>query len=129
MPADRRLRQLEHGAKLGNRELVALEHQQHAAAGGVGQGGQVIENCCFHPSIRMKCCINPRWGQAPHVGSDPVLRPADQTTEGRTTRPRCLAPPAGRCQAPLLRTSLFFFVLRRAEQTTCRAPTFGALTG
>ena len=56
--ADRRLRQLQDGAELRDRELVALEHQQHAAAGGVGQSGQVVENCGFHPYIRMKCCTS-----------------------------------------------------------------------
>ena len=53
--ADRRLRQLEDGAQLGDRQLVALEHHQHAAASRIGQRGQVVKDCRFHPYIRMKC--------------------------------------------------------------------------
>ena len=37
MPADRRLRQLQHRAELRDRELVTLEQRQHAAAHGIGQ--------------------------------------------------------------------------------------------
>ena len=56
--ADRGLRQLEDGAELGDRQLVALEHHQHAAASRIGQRRQVVKDCRFHPYIRMKCCIN-----------------------------------------------------------------------
>ena len=68
MAADRGLRKLEDGAELRDRQLVALEHEQHAAAGGVGQGGQVVEDCGFHPYIRMKCCIASGLRSSPSDG-------------------------------------------------------------
>ena len=68
--ADRRLRELEDGAQLRHRQLVALEHQQHPAAGRVGQGREVLENRGIHPYIRMKCYIRRRRSSTP-----PGVRP------------------------------------------------------
>ena len=75
VPADGGLRQLQHGAQLRHRQLVPLEQEQHPAPRRVGQRGQVVEDCSFHPYIRMKCYTNQQWGQAPQVGSDPGLTP------------------------------------------------------
>ena len=44
MTADRRLRQLHHGAELRHRQLAAVEQEQQPAARGVGQRGEMIEN-------------------------------------------------------------------------------------
>ena len=49
MPADRGLRQLQHRAQLADRQLLALEQQQHPAAGRIGQRRKVIEDCGIHP--------------------------------------------------------------------------------
>src|SRR6188768_2136983 len=54
MTADGRLRKLHHRADLGDRQLVPLENQEHAAAGRVGQRAQVLEDGCFHSYIRIK---------------------------------------------------------------------------
>ena len=44
MAADRRLGQLHDAAQLRHGQLVAVQQQQNAAARGVGQGRQVVEN-------------------------------------------------------------------------------------
>ena len=54
--SDLGLRQLHDAADLGNGELVPFEEQQDAAARGVSQRGEVVENCgsSIHPLNRMK---------------------------------------------------------------------------
>ena len=44
VPADGGLRQLHDGAQLGDRQLVAVEQQQQAAARGVGERREVVED-------------------------------------------------------------------------------------
>ena len=44
VPADGRLRQLQHGAQLGHRQLVPLENEQHPAPRRIRQRGQVVKN-------------------------------------------------------------------------------------
>ena len=55
MAAHRRLRQLHDAAELRDGQLVAVEQQQQAAARGVGQGRQMVENrgrsCDSHQSV------------------------------------------------------------------------------
>ena len=57
MPADRRLRQLKHGAQLADGQLVPFEQNEHPAPQRVAEHGQVVEDCRFHPLIRMNCFI------------------------------------------------------------------------
>ena len=61
VPADRRLRQLQHRAELRHRQLVPLEDEQHAAARRVRERRQVVEDggvgTSFYPYIRMETYI------------------------------------------------------------------------
>jgi hypothetical protein len=58
MPGDRALRQLEDGAQLRNRELVAFEQCHESAARCIRQSGEAVENRGrsghYHPYIRME---------------------------------------------------------------------------
>ena len=45
VPADGRLRQLHNAAKLGHGQFVPVEQQENAAARGVSQRRQVVEDC------------------------------------------------------------------------------------
>ncbi len=51
MPADGRLRHLEHRAELGHRQFVLFEQQQHAAARRIRQRRHVVQNGCDHLSV------------------------------------------------------------------------------
>ena len=57
MTTDRGLRQLEHRAQLADRQLVAFEQDEHPAAERVAEHGEVVEDCGFHPLIRINCFI------------------------------------------------------------------------
>ena len=58
VPADRRLRQLQHRAQLRDRQLVPLEDEQHPAAGRIRQRREVVENGRgIHPYIRINSLI------------------------------------------------------------------------
>ena len=65
VPADGRLRELQDGTQLAHRQLVLFEQEQHSAAGRIGQRRQIIEDCRFHPYIRIKCYIKARPCQLP----------------------------------------------------------------
>ena len=78
VPADGGLRQLEDRAQLRHRQLVPFEHEQHPAARGIGQRRQVVEDCRFHPYIRIECYMTGRL----------VSRQPREARERAAVRPR-----------------------------------------
>ena len=71
MPADRRLRELQNRAQLGDGQLAAIEQQQQAAARRVRQRRQSVENsrraAVHQSSIRMEGYNTPRSSSTSHA--------------------------------------------------------------
>src|SRR3979409_480310 len=82
MAVSRRLRQLHDAAELGDRQLMAVEQQQDAAARRVGQRRQGIEDCGrarIHPYNRMKGYNDEPCGVKITLGR--TAEPVDSSTE------------------------------------------------